>query len=63
MYVLNFLAQQELKIQPFVLSLAVQLVARCTKMGWFDDQGQHQQIFTHMKSFLQVLDMHRVTLS
>ena len=54
----HFLAQQAPDVTQYVLNAAIQLVARSTKLGWFDCQGQHQQIFANTKTLMQMSPSH-----
>lgn len=55
-YILNYVASQP-KLAPFVIQALVQVIAKMTKLGWFEvlkDQLVFRNIITDVKKFLQV---------
>lgn len=55
-YILNYVASQP-KLAPFVIQALVQVIAKITKLGWFEvlkDQLIFRNIITDVKKFLQV---------
>ncbi|XP_038628382.1 ran-binding protein 17 isoform X2 [Tachyglossus aculeatus] len=54
-YILNYVASQP-KLAPFVIQALVQVIAKITKLGWFEvqkDQLIFRDIITDVKKFLQ----------
>ncbi|XP_064886178.1 ran-binding protein 17 isoform X2 [Columba livia] len=54
-YILNYVASQP-KLAPFVIQALVQVIAKITKLGWFEvlkDQLIFRNIITDVKKFLQ----------
>lgn len=55
-YILNYVASQP-KLAPFVIQALVQVIAKITKLGWFEvlkDQLIFRDIIADVKKFLQV---------
>ena len=52
-YLLDYLAKNGPRLEPYVLQSIMRLLARITKHGWFDDP-QHREITTQVTKFLQV---------
>ncbi|XP_053935534.1 ran-binding protein 17 isoform X5 [Cuculus canorus] len=56
-YILNYVASQP-KLAPFVIQALVQVIAKITKLGWFEvlkDQLIFRDIIADVKKFLQLL--------
>ncbi|XP_023392910.1 ran-binding protein 17 [Pteropus vampyrus] len=54
-YILNYVASQ-LKLAPFVIQALIQVIAKITKLGWFEvqkDQFVFREIIADVKKFLQ----------
>lgn len=59
-YILNYVASQP-KLAPFVIQALVQVIAKITKLGWFEvlkDQLIFRDIIADVKKFLQVGNNH-----
>lgn len=55
-YILNYVASQP-KLAPFVIQALVQVIAKITKLGWFEvlkDQLVFRDIIADVQKFLQV---------
>lgn len=55
-YILNYVASQP-KLAPFVIQALIQVIAKITKLGWFEvqkDEFVFRDIITDVKRFLQV---------
>lgn len=55
-YILNYVASQP-KLAPFVIQALIQVIAKITKLGWFEvqkDQLVFREIIADVKTFLQV---------
>lgn len=55
-YILNYVASQP-KLPPFVIQALIQVIAKITKLGWFEvqkDQFVFREIIADVKKFLQV---------
>lgn len=55
-YILNYVASQP-KLVPFVIQALIQVIAKITKLGWFEvqkDQFVFREIIADVKKFLQV---------
>ncbi|XP_054412197.1 ran-binding protein 17 isoform X4 [Pongo abelii] len=55
-YILNYVASQP-KLAPFVIQALIQVIAKITKLGWFEvqkDQFVFREIIADVKKFLQV---------
>ncbi|XP_074068530.1 ran-binding protein 17-like [Macrotis lagotis] len=64
-YILNYIASQP-KLAPFVIQALVQVIAKITKLGWFEvqkDQFVFRDIIADVKKFLQVFITKRPELS
>ncbi|GAB5567143.1 ran-binding protein 17 isoform X7 [Prionailurus iriomotensis] len=56
-YILNYVASQP-KLVPFVIQALIQVIAKITKLGWFEvqkDQFVFREIIADVKKFLQYL--------
>ncbi|KAM7333229.1 hypothetical protein ACRRTK_006549 [Alexandromys fortis] len=56
-YILNYVASQP-KLAPFVIQALIQVIAKITKLGWFEvqkDEFVFRDIIADVKRFLQVL--------
>ncbi|XP_017403180.1 ran-binding protein 17 isoform X2 [Cebus imitator] len=54
-YILNYVASQP-KLAPFVIQALIQVIAKITKLGWFEVQKDHfvfREIIADVKKFLQ----------
>jgi len=58
-YVLNYLANKGPSLAPFVKTALVQLIARLTKLGWFENE-QHREIIKEVTQFLQASPTHKL---
>lgn len=55
-YILNYVASQP-KLAPFVIQALIQVIAKITKLGWFEvqkDEFVFRDIIADVKRFLQV---------
>lgn len=55
-YILNYVASQP-KLAPFVIQALIQVIAKITKLGWFEVQKNEfvfRDIIADVKRFLQV---------
>lgn len=55
-YILNYVASQP-KLAPFVIQALIQVIAKLTKLGWFEvqkDEFVFREIIADVKKFLQV---------
>lgn len=61
-YILHYVASQP-KLAPFVIQALIQVIAKITKLGWFEvqkDQFVFREIIADVKKFLQVRRHHDV---
>eukprot|EP00743_Colponemidia_sp_Colp-15_P003638 GILK01003927.1.p1 GENE.GILK01003927.1~~GILK01003927.1.p1 ORF type:complete len:1093 (+),score=213.84 GILK01003927.1:212-3490(+) len=56
-YLLAFLAKRGPSLWPYVITPVIQLIARITKLGWFDEP-QHREITQEVTKFLQATADH-----
>ncbi|XP_019491511.1 PREDICTED: ran-binding protein 17 isoform X2 [Hipposideros armiger] len=62
-YILNYVASQP-KLVPFVIQALIQVIAKITKLGWFEvqkDQFVFREIIADVKKFLQGTVEHCIT--
>lgn len=52
-YILNYLANRGVELEPFVVSALVKLLCRVTKLGWFDEGGKMRDIVTEAERFME----------
>jgi hypothetical protein len=55
-YILNYVASQP-KLAPFVIQALIQVIAKITKLGWFEVQKEQfvfRELIADVKKFLQV---------